>query len=276
MDTNEEVITAPDTTDPLWKEMQEEEVEREHLEKTSFDSGHGSSLLSTPGAVSVNKGEITKKSELFSDLDISRESGEISDEETGASVCMVQDEYNGVAYYVARSLAERLVLDNPPAPNPTQLSPLPVSRATLITDRVGSGLTKADRVIKMQNNVAPDFWELARMVGRAQVDVRYKFVLVQVGIDWCLTVKKNMIKEGMKRMLYAISKVTQGWTAVGIVGITPNLADYANTKVKTVTYNRCLKQAVRECQDQYRVEFLPWHLHFLQADQSLIQPLSNQ
>ena len=85
-----------------------------------------------------------------------------------------------------------------------------MSRATLITDRVGAHLTKIDKVLKMQNHVAEDFWDLARKIGRNEVDVQYRFVFVYIGLDWCLTAKRFNIKEGLKRLLYAVEKSTAG------------------------------------------------------------------
>ena len=61
---------------------------------------------------------------------------------------------------------------------------------------------------------------------------------------------------------------------VGLVGITPRLADYATTKVKTVTFNRCLSQLVRSIEDEYRVEYLPWHFHFLDGEGRFLQSVN--
>ena len=236
-------------------------------DRKSFDSGQGSSLSSTVLCV-----------EETADLDISRESGEISETEmvdTDVKSVKGQDEgdYNRFSYYIARNWEERLVLDNPPAPVLHKLSLIPVSRATFITDRVGIGMTRKDRVIHMQNNVAQDFWEIARQVNADLLETNYRYIIVQVGLDWCVTAKKGEIKEGLKRLLYVVDKKTCGFSVVGVVGITPRLDDYATTKIKTVMFNRCLKQSVKDCQFSYRVEFLPWHLHFLQEDGEFLQPI---
>ena len=137
----------------------------------------------------------------------------------------------------------------------------------------GVGLTRVDRVICMQNNVTNDLWELAHWVACKQVDVRFRYVFVMVGLDWSLTVPKTMIKEGLKRFLYGVDKATGGTAIVGMIGITPHYDTYENTKVKTVTFNRCLKDVVRECARQWRVGYLPLHLHFLQAEGGFIEPL---
>ena len=85
---------------------------------------------------------------------------------------------------------------------------------TLITDRVGRGLTCRDRVIFMQNDVTGDFWDLARKISRRQVDCRFRYIFVMVGLDWSLSVNKAMIKEGLKRLLYSIDK-GMGGCAIG-------------------------------------------------------------
>ena len=54
-------------------------------------------------------------------------------------------------------------------PDGRQLAPPPDSRATLITDRVGRHLTTRDRSMKMQNDVANCFWELARKIDAGEV-----------------------------------------------------------------------------------------------------------
>ena len=134
-------------------------------------------------------------------------------------------------------------------------------------------LTRKDKIVCMQNAVADDFWELAIKIDRQEVRIDFRYIIIQIGLDWCLDMKKNLLKEGLRRLLYLINKKTQGRAIVGIVGITPRLADYQSSKVKVVTFNRCLLQGVKDCQRQFRVQFLPWHLHFLEADSSLIQPV---
>ena len=184
--------------------------------------------------------------------------------------------YDRFSYYVARSLAERLVLEYPPIPRSAQgfkLRDPPNPKVTLITDRVGIGLTRVDKVIHMQNNVTSDLWELAHRVARNQVDVHFRYVFVMVGLDWSLTVLKNMVKEGLKRFLYGVDKATGGCAVVGMIGITPHYADYEPMKVKTVIFNRCLKDVVRDCSRQWKVGYLPLHLHFLQEAGGFIQPL---
>ena len=61
---------------------------------------------------------------------------------------------------------------------------------------------------------------------------------------------------------------------MGMLGITPHYYRYRNTKLSMVTFNRCLREAVRECHcSGYRVEFLPLHLHFLDAEGEFLQPV---
>ena len=270
------VITGPDETDPLWTEMQGEEDGRQSVSNPSQplndscpDSALGSSLLSTPGTAAV------------ATLDISRESGEISDDDDPATpVQQQQAEWTPFACYVARSLAERMVLDDPPVPHAQVIiRQPPKSRATIITDRVGMGLTRVDKVIHMQNHVATDFWEVARKIEGGQIDCKYRYVFGMIGLDWCLTANKYVVKEGMKRILEQLKYKTNGNAVLGVCGITPQYDTYATTKVKTVTFNRCLQEAVRDCQRYWRVEFLPLHLHFLQSSvggqpAQIIQPLN--
>ena len=89
------------------------------------------------------------------DLNESRELGELSEDEQGVqpeakmkTVAGSETEnnengdmpYDRFSYYVARSLAERLVLEYPPIPRPAQgfkLRDPPNPKVTLITDRVG-------------------------------------------------------------------------------------------------------------------------------------------
>ena len=60
---------------------------------------------------------------------------------------------------------------------------------------------------------------------------------------------------------------------VGVCEITPRYQDYRSSKVNTVTFNRLLVEAVRECVNQYKVSFLPLHLHFLTQDGEFIAHL---
>ena len=117
-----------------------------------LDSGLGSSLLCMSEVADV------------AIMDVSRESGELTDEEgplevqpvhgVGADGTVELVPYNRFSYYVPRSLAERMVLENPPAPVLHGLREPPNPMATLITDRVGRNLTRKDKVIFMQNDVA--------------------------------------------------------------------------------------------------------------------------
>ena len=56
----------------------------------------------------------------------------------------------------------------------------------------------------MQNDVTQSYWELASMIGRHGVDVQFRYVFIMIGLSWCTSVKKAMIKEGLKRLLYGI------------------------------------------------------------------------
>ena len=215
-----EVRTSPDVNDPLWQEMEQlddgfdgvkvtaptggdpvwEEGEvaacLEDSKKNWLDSGLGLSLLSTPGnayAQGVN----------LVNLDVSRESGEISEDEVPAVPQADTEDYNTVKYYTARSLAERLVFDNQPAPVLWELKLTPVSSATMITDRVVTFLTQKDRVVFMQNNVVQDYWQLSKLISDRQVEIRgFRYVIVQIGLDWCLTMKKAVLKESLLRPEY--------------------------------------------------------------------------
>ena len=186
-----DVNTTLDMTDPLWVEMQQhtsaagfpsseqKQGVEEQVGETGqcfclrlSDSGLGSSLSVTPGVV---------------DLNMSRESSEITNEDTKDTDVKSDavEEVNMVAYYMARSLAERLVLDNPPAPVLKKLATLPWSSATFIMDRVRANLTKVDKVILMQNNFMSDFLELTQKVNEEKVKVAgHRFVIVQIGLDW--------------------------------------------------------------------------------------------
>ena len=126
----------------------------------------------------------------------------------------------------------------------------------------------------MQNNVAQSYWELAWMIGHHEVDVQFRYVFIMIGLNWCTSVKKAMIKEGLKRLLYGIERETRGRAIVGMIGITPNYENYRETKFSTVTYNRCLAESVRDCAHSgSRVGYLPLHLHFLDKDGEFLQPV---
>ena len=122
----------------------------------------------------------------------------------------------------------------------------------------------------MQNNVDPDSWDLAQTVQRLQVKViGFRFVVVQIELDWFLTMKKQVLKEGLRRLLFAVDQITNGRSMMGLVGITPRSQDYEVTKVKTVTFNRQLVL--------YSSSFGPnsyrGTCHFLDADGQALQPV---
>ena len=117
------------------------------------DSGLSGSLSCTP------------KADVHVDLNLSRESGELSDsaevEAAEAVISQVHLDQKAAVHetvkmqqqqprdngyqrgelYVPASLAERMVLEQPPAPTLGKLAEIPDARATLITDRVGTHLT---------------------------------------------------------------------------------------------------------------------------------------
>ena len=125
----------------------------------------------------------------------------------------------------------------------------------------------------MQNNIADDYWQLARLIGWEKVNVQFRYVFVCMGLDWCLSAKRFNIKEGLRRLLYAMNRATEGWAVVGICGVSPRYEEYRNTKIKMVTFNRTLADVVKECRGQYKVEYLPTHLQFLCQDGDFIIPL---
>ena len=176
-------------------------------------------------------------------------------------------------FYIPRSWEERLVLEEPP-PQLTGLQHPPKMEATLITNRVGRKLSVKDRTLYMQNHVADDYWELARRIDRKEVDIQFKYVFVQIGLDWCLKAKKTMVREAVSRLLYAVAR-NNGRARLGLIGITPRFSLGLETKRFTVNFNRNVASAVREFAHRYRVQFLPLHLHFLnREDNSPIQPVS--
>ena len=96
-----------------------------------------------------------------------------------------------------------MVIEDPPTIHLAVFRP-PYCSATLIMDRVGKNLMTKDAVIKMQNDAATDYWQLGCAIARKEVSVDYKYVIVMIGLDWCLSVKKSMVREGLKRLVYGI------------------------------------------------------------------------
>ena len=86
-----------------------------------------------------------------------------------------------------------MVLEDPPTPllQSVKLVLTLVSGATVITDRVGANLTTKDKVLYMQNNAGFDFWQIARKMANFEIAVQFKYIFVCVGLDWCLTAKKD-------------------------------------------------------------------------------------
>ena len=218
-----------------------------------------------------------------------REPGEILDTEESADegICkrevksVVQSVYdwdndlefrnNKWKFWVPRSWEERMVLQDPPAPVVFPVLRPPPMEATLITDRVGAHLTHKDQTLFMQNDVAEDFWQLARLISLRKVEVDFKYVLIQLGIDWCLKAKKAMVIESIKRLAFGIQKMDRH-ARIGILGITPRFSQMVETKKFTVTYNRNLAAAVKACQDRFYIQFIPIHLHFIDEEGDVIQP----
>ena len=94
------VSTTTDINDPLWQGMEQAEEESAVFSGKSFDSGHGSSLPVTLKCVPVEE-----------DLDVSHESGEISEDEDigvkpvgeSSDIESKLGEYNRFAFYVTRN-----------------------------------------------------------------------------------------------------------------------------------------------------------------------------
>ena len=104
--------------------------------------------------------------------------------------------------------------------------------------------------------------------------MQFKYIFVCIGLDWSQNVRKNIIRESLRRLLFAVDKISNGRALLGVVGVTPVYHDYQVTKLKTVTFNRCLSDAVKDCAKKWRVAYLPLHLHFLTRDGQFIHPLS--
>ena len=261
--------TQPDGTDELWQEISE----MNESANNCGDSGLGSSLISPVKPPSpqqhLEPGEIVDSE------------AEGQDEATKSSSQSVQDDpdddpeyrHNKWKFYVSGSWPERLVLENPPAPVVKRCKLPPEMCMTLITDCVGTRLTTRDRTICMQNDVASDFWELARRIARDEVNVQFRYVVVQVGLDWCLNAKKNLVREAVGRLIFAVQKKNPR-AGLGIVGITPHFHDLVNTKKFTVNFNRNVASAIKDFGRREAVQFLPLHLHFLEQDGSPLQPVA--
>ena len=112
----------------------------------------------------------------------------------------VDNDYLKGMIYIPWSSAELEVLVAPPTPwlDYSKLGTTLDSHATVITDRVGMGLTWVDQVLTMQNNVMDNFWQLGRQIACGEINVQFRVVFIMVGLDWCLTMQKGMIKEGLK------------------------------------------------------------------------------
>ena len=285
------VTTSPDAEDPFWDDMGVEADPAGPQELTS-DSGSESDMVAAqdnPDTETDPQGSPMERSKLLQDsgfdsslactpgdvvvdLNLSRESGEITDDdEVGTDrvqhvvkntepTTIVDNGYVAGSLYVPASLAESLVLQDPPALIlSAQLGKTPVAGTTIITDRVGINLTKRDKVIYMQNNVSQDYWQLANKIMKYQVAVQFKYVIVCIGLDWCLDVKKQVVKEGLRQLLYSVNKITNNRAIVGVCGVTPIYENYRETKCKTVTFNRWLSEAVRECSTGERGVRLPFY-----------------
>ena len=202
------VNVMPDEGDPFWDEMgvKKPDITPESIQPMDTVEADVSSPGSPVKFADSGLGLLLLCISAHADvtLDVSRESGEISEEDEpdrdGAStneeksgktqMGHIKDDcewdgtmYNRFSYYVAKSLAERLVLENPPAPVLSGIKKTPNPRVTLITDRVGAGLTRKDKVIYMQNNVTTDYWDLARQVSRHTVNYRFRYIFIMVGLD---------------------------------------------------------------------------------------------
>ena len=282
------VVTAePDLNDTLWREMSPSHSEW-------ADSGLGLSLQQSPQGSKhtwddLEPGELPEtppQKVKFVVYVVGKNTWDktpnMDNTCDGSAVQMLpEDEDDDPEYrrkkwrfYVARSWEERLVLDHPPAPYVDTLLRPPRIVCKLITDRAGARLTKVDRSMFMQNDCAMDMCQLARKISAGTVFVDFEYVFVQVGIDACIGIKKNMVKESIKWLVYAINK-RNSLAIVGILGVTPQFHQLRETKKDTVTYNRNLATAVWEARHLIRMQYLPVHLHFLDGEGGPIQPLEH-
>ena len=256
------LATQPDETDPLWKEMQATQLEMS-------DSGLGSSLrLTSPEEAGMRPtGPQTRESNNVADkhLDLSKESGELSEvEDVPGEQVQLQEEEGEVQFIRAEPPTEGRMRSQvfKVWPDGHQLAPPPDSRATLITDRVGQFLTKVDRSMCMQNNVANTYLELAQKIDAGEINAKFDRVFVCIGIDWADRVKKDDLRHQLKRLLFSIRR-QRTHAVVGILSLLPQFHDISHTKKQIVTFNRNLAGLVKENVKWNRVQFIPLHLHFV-------------
>ena len=101
----------------------------------------------------------------------------------------------------------------------------------------------------------------------------YGFVIVILGLDWCLVATKGQIRDGIRKMVRAIRQ-KNNFAVIGISGITHGFTDYDTTKIQTIKFNRTTRLEVADLYaEAYLVQFLYLHLHFLDVNYNSIQPV---
>ena len=65
---------------------------------------------------------------------------------------------------------------------------------------------------------------ISQKVGWSEIDVGYRYMVVQIGLDWYLAVWKAITKKGLKHLFYAVEK--DGWLSVWWVSLSVLVCGY--------------------------------------------------
>ena len=205
-------------------------------------------------------------------MDISRESGRLCEDIIETIWSSVQEKWdddpdyrkNKWKFWVPLSLPFAEVVRDPPPLTPQHASkPLAELKllAAVLADCVGVTLSK-----KFEN-----YFQIATAILGNQIKVSTRFALVFLGLDWCLQISRNQIREGVCKLIFAIG-LTNPSAIIGISGVTHGYVDYATTKIKMVNFNHTVRVSVQEMADEgLAVQFL--HLHYLDSNYNSVQPI---
>ena len=108
-------------------------------------------------------------------------------------------------YMVPQSLEISEIVAKLPVPMIPQFIPTVSLKllTMIITDRVGTNLSHKDRVLANYTHIV-DYFQAAQYILKGKIQVNTRSVIVFMGLDWCLSATRSQVREGVRKLVFAI------------------------------------------------------------------------